>query len=219
MYKETLDDKLIQPDSNKQCREITPAHAMIPALLAVILLATSLTLVPTGYIGIVTTFGVIEEDRLALSEGWNFVLPWQKVHDISCRPQQCHIRASTAESMAISSDLCPIGFAVVIDWQIDKSAAWKFVDNIENPNDWGKRILEPCAKTAVRNVIATYLLEEIIQNPEDVRRDIDLHIRKLVNELLSGGSGPLVYEEDTRFASTIQFNRVTVIIEASFPEQ
>lgn len=50
---------------------------VIVALLAIILLCTSVTVIGAGHTGVVTTFGRVSEN--VLGEGMHVKAPWQKV--------------------------------------------------------------------------------------------------------------------------------------------
>ena len=60
------------------------------------------TFVPTGHVGVVTTFGQVTGRQLG--EGLNFKLPWQRVTDMSIRTQEIKETASTP-SMSVTSTL------------------------------------------------------------------------------------------------------------------
>ena len=71
------------------------------AALAVLILAvlfSSITVVPTGYTGILTTFGRVE-DR-TISAGAHLILPWQNVVKMDNRTQKVQISTD-----AFSSDI------------------------------------------------------------------------------------------------------------------
>lgn len=72
-------------------RKIWPA--LLGIVLAVVLILLScVAVVPTGYTGILTTFGRVE-DR-TVSSGINFIAPWQRVVKMDNRTQKVQIQTS-----------------------------------------------------------------------------------------------------------------------------
>ena len=76
---------------------LLPAYIGI-ALAVVLLAASCVATVPTGYTGILTTFGKVE-DR-TIPSGVNLIAPWQKVIKMDNRTQKVQITTS-----AFSSDI------------------------------------------------------------------------------------------------------------------
>lgn len=73
--------------------------AYIGTVVAIILIVVScIAVVPTGYTGILTTFGRVEERTIA--SGANVIAPWQKVIRMDNRTQKVQI-----ETAAFSSDI------------------------------------------------------------------------------------------------------------------
>lgn len=68
------------------------------ALAAILIILSCVTVVPTGYTGILTTFGRVE--NTTIGAGINFIAPWQSVVKMDNRTQKVEIQTS-----AFSSDI------------------------------------------------------------------------------------------------------------------
>lgn len=107
-------------------------------LLAIILLILCVAIVPTGYTGILTTFGKVE-DR-TISSGAHIKLPWQRIVRMDNRTQKVFI-----ETAAFSSDIQQVDIQMSVNFQINQDTAkelyrtvgTKYYDSIIYP-----RILE-----------------------------------------------------------------------------
>ena len=109
---------------------------IIAIVIGAILLSTSLfiTQVPTGFTGVLTTFGKVEERTL--DSGINFKLPWQQIITMDNREQ----RASFTFN-AFSSDIQQTAVSGSINYKIDQQTAMtlyktigiNYVDTLINP--------------------------------------------------------------------------------------
>lgn len=126
------------------------------AALAVLILAvvfSSITVVPTGYTGILTTFGRVE-DR-TISAGAHFILPWQNVVKMDNRTQKVQISTD-----AFSSDIQQVDLQLSVNFCIDQETAQElyrtvginYYDNVMYP-----RILEN-----TKAVFSQYSAENLI---------------------------------------------------------
>lgn len=110
--------------------------ALLVLLIAVLL--SCVTVVPTGYTGILTTFGRVEERTI--SAGAHLILPWQSVVKMDNRTQKVQISTS-----AFSSDIQQVDLQLSVNYCIDQETAQElyrtvginYYDNVMYP-----RILE-----------------------------------------------------------------------------
>ncbi|MBO4355554.1 MAG: hypothetical protein J5850_01720, partial [Clostridia bacterium] len=89
---------------------------VVIAIVGLIIVLNCLTSVPTGYSGIVTTFGKVENN--ILDAGLHLKLPWQKVVKMDNRNQK-----GTLELIAFSKDIQEVAGSYSINYQIDKANA------------------------------------------------------------------------------------------------
>ena len=93
-----------------------PAQAAALALLVGALILGSVTVVPTGYTGIITTFGKVEQRTL--SAGAHLILPWQDVVKMDNRTQKVQI-----VTQAFSSDIQQVDLQLSVNYCIDQETA------------------------------------------------------------------------------------------------
>lgn len=129
------------------------AIASVPLILG--LLISMVAFVPTGYTGILTTFGKVE-DR-TVQAGLNIIAPWQKVVKMDNRTQKQLI-----ETQAFSSDIQQVDVAVTLNYCIDKSTAQNLYSSVGK--DYSNTILMPRALEGIKTVFAGYSAEELVTN-------------------------------------------------------
>lgn len=134
-------------------------------LAVVVLVASCVAVIPTGFTGILTTFGRVE-DR-TLPSGINFIMPWQRVITMDNRTQR-----ATLSTSAFSSDIQQVDIQISINYAIDQETAQTlyrtvgthYYDNVVLP-----RILENLkavfSKYSAENLISkrNTLSEQIVQ--------------------------------------------------------
>ena len=87
-------------------------------IVGIVILISSITTVPTGYVGIKTRFGQVQEDMI--QEGFNFKAPFiESIVKIDCRTQKYEV---TTE--ASSKDLQKVNnIKIVVNYNVDKTKA------------------------------------------------------------------------------------------------
>lgn len=137
------------------------AIASVPLILG--LLISMVAFVPTGYTGILTTFGKVE-DR-TVQAGLNIIAPWQKVVKMDNRTQKQLI-----ETQAFSSDIQQVDVAVTLNYCIDKSTAQNLYSSVGK--DYSNTILMPRALEGIKTVFAGYSAEELVTNRVELSGNI-----------------------------------------------
>lgn len=140
----------------------------IGGLVAIILalacfIGSLIGVVPTGYTGILTTFGAVSDRTIAA--GINFKAPWQNIVTMDNRTQKVQIDTS-----AFSSDIQQVDIVMSINYSIDANAARNiyrtvgenYFDNIVYP-----RILEN-----TKAIFSQYTAENLISKREALSDDI-----------------------------------------------
>lgn len=102
--------------SNRRVWKMRPLQTAALAVLAAALVLSCVTVVPTGYTGILTTFGRVEERTI--SAGAHLILPWQNVVKMDNRTQKVQI---TTE--AFSSDIQQVDLQLSVNYCIDQETA------------------------------------------------------------------------------------------------
>lgn len=140
---------------------------------AVICIVTaSCTSIPTGYTGIVTTFGRVE--NTTLDAGIHMIAPWQNVIKMDNRVQK-----ETIEMSCFSSDIQEVDVVYTINYQIDKENAMNIYRTI-GKSYYDTAILPNVSET-VKTVVARYTAEDLISN----RAELALAIEELLGAALS----------------------------------
>ncbi len=130
-----------------------PAQILAILVLVGALMLGSVTVVPTGYTGIITTFGKVEQRTL--SAGAHLILPWQEVVKMDNRTQKVQI-----VTQAFSSDIQQVDLQLSVNFCIDQDTAQElyrtvgvgYYDNVMYP-----RILEN-----TKAVFSQYSAENLI---------------------------------------------------------
>ena len=135
---------------------------------AVLLFLSCVSYVPTGYTGIVTTFGKVHEETL--DAGINFHAPWNNVITMDNREQR-----ATFKLEAFSKDIQQVGVQGSINYNIDKSTAMNLYKDVGT--GYADVLISPRIQEDVKIVIAKYTAENLIENRQSVADSIDELLR------------------------------------------
>lgn len=137
-------------------RDDAKGPGWIVLLVGVGMLVFSLfTSVPTGYTGILTTFGKVNDTTL--EAGINVKAPWQSVVLMDNREQ-----TKDFEVLAFSSDIQEVKVSGTISYSIDKATAMKLYRDVGK--EYYKTLVTPRLNEAVKVMIAAYSAEDLITN-------------------------------------------------------
>lgn len=149
---------------------------LICVIIAVIIfVARCIAVVPTGYTGILTTFGRVE-DR-TISAGANFIAPWQKVIKMDNRTQKVEITTS-----AFSSDIQQVDLKMSVNYCIDQSTAQTLYRTVGE--NYYETVMFPRIQENVKAVFSQYTAENLIAKRELLSEQISENTR---NDLSSYG--------------------------------
>ena len=137
---------------------------VISLILAVIIfVASCIAIVPTGYTGILTTFGRVE-DR-TISAGANFIAPWQKVIKMDNRTQKIEISTS-----AFSSDIQQVDLKMSVNYCIDQNTAQTLYRTVGE--NYYETVMFPRIQENVKAVFSQYTAENLIAKREKLSEAI-----------------------------------------------
>ena len=140
------------------------------AVLAVILVILScISYVPTGYTGIVTTFGKVHDNTL--DAGINFHAPWDNVITMDNREQR-----ATFQLAAFSKDIQQVDIQGSINYNIDKATAMNLYKDVGT--EYANILIGPRIQEDVKIVIAQYTAENLIAGRQDAANSIETLIRE-----------------------------------------
>lgn len=132
-------------------------------LAVVIFILSCLAVVPTGFTGILTTFGKVEERTI--NSGLNFIAPWQNVVTMDNRTQKVEIQTS-----AFSSDIQQVDLKMSVNYCIDKSTAQKLYRTIGV--NYYDAVMFPRIQENVKAVFSQYTAENLIAKRESLSESI-----------------------------------------------
>mgnify|MGYP001858708224 CR=1 FL=1 len=139
-------------------------------ILAVIIIIASITTVPTGYVGIKTRFGQVQEDMI--QEGFNFKAPFiEKIVKIDCRTQKYEV---TTE--ASSKDLQKVNnIKIVVNYNVDKTKANQLYKSVGS--NYQTVLIEPAILESIKQGMSQYTAEELITKRSEVS-DVIMNLLK-----------------------------------------
>ena len=154
-------------------RIAAPLIGIIAAIVLVVLSCVSY--VPTGYTGILTTFGRVEDNTL--DAGISFHLPWQNVVKMDNREQR-----DAFQLEAFSKDIQQVDLQGSINYNIDKTTAMRLYRDVGT--DYVPILINPRIQEDVKIIVAKYTAENLIANRQVMANEIETLLR---DELVSKG--------------------------------
>lgn len=141
----------------------------------IIIIVSCVSYVPTGYTGIVTTFGKVHDE--VLDAGLNFHAPWDNVIKMDNREQRI-----TFNLEAFSKDIQQVDVQGSINYNIDKSTAMNLYKDVGT--NYSEILIGPRINEDVKIIIAQYTAENLIES----RQKAAVAIYELIkNELAPKG--------------------------------
>ena len=159
-------------DRSKKTGKIVGGIAV--AVAALIVVASSAAVVPTGSTGVITTFGKVSEDTY--SEGFHLKIPIaQQMVIISNK-----IQVYETDASAVSKDLQTVNSKIAINYRVKADSSASIYKNI-GP-DYEAVILTPAAQEAMKSVTARYTAEHLITQRNNVGEEIKEMLEAKVSE-------------------------------------
>ena len=137
---------------------------VVGVLVVLLVLALScITTVPTGYTGIVTTFGRVE--NYTFDAGFHIKSPFQKVVKMDNRTQKA------VESLqAFSSDIQQVDISIAVNYSIDQTTAEKLYKTVGE--EYYSKILYPRLLENTKAVFSKYTAEKLVAFRETLSGEI-----------------------------------------------
>lgn len=146
-------------------REIILGVIIGVVVLLIITAFCSLTVVPTGFVGVKTRFGKVLND--VIQEGLNLKTPFiEKIVKIDCKTKKIE-----TESEGSTKDMQTVRIAIAVNYNVDKTKA-----NIlyrEVGKEYEDIIIQPSLLEAIKSVMAQYTAEELITKRAEVSNKIE----------------------------------------------
>ena len=132
----------------------------ILAILLIVTICSSITTVPTGYVGVKTRFGEVQAD--VIQEGLNTKAPFiEKIVKIDCRTQKIELENATA-----TKDLQEVTFKIAVNFNINKDTANELYRT--TGVNYQDIIVSPAILESIKAVTAQYTAEELITKRSEV---------------------------------------------------
>ena len=147
---------------------------LIVAVILLLVVATTCTAtVQTGYTGIVTTFGKVED--VTLEAGLHFKSPFQRIIPMDNREQK-----SSFETEAFSSDIQQVNIDGSINYAINKKTAMNLFKEVGT--DYFNKLVYPRMLEITKGVFSQYTAENLVAN----RQKLSEQIREGLDQELAG---------------------------------
>ena len=137
--------------------------AVIVAVLAAVVATACTATVETGYTGIVTTFGRVED--VTLEAGLHFKSPFQRIIAMDNREQK-----TSFTTEAFSSDIQQVNIIGSINYAINKSTAMNLFKEVGT--DYFNKLVYPRMLEITKGVFSKYSAENLVANREKLSQDI-----------------------------------------------
>lgn len=157
-------------DMSKTLKTISRVLACV--ILLIFLTISCVSYVPTGYTGIVTTFGKVHD--VTLDAGINFHAPWDKVITMDNREQRVPFTMQ-----AFSSDIQEVSISGSVNLNIDKSTAMNLYREVGT--NYLNILVMPRISEEVKSVISKYTAERLIVN----RNNLSIEMADLLKTALA----------------------------------
>ena len=132
-------------------------------LIVLLVFVTCTATVETGYTGIVTTFGKVED--VTLEAGLHFKSPFQRIIAMDNREQK-----TSFTTEAFSSDIQQVNIIGSINYAINKSTAMNLFKEVGT--DYFNKLVYPRMLEITKGVFSKYSAENLVANREKLSQDI-----------------------------------------------
>ena len=153
-------------------------YLMVATFVAIVLYPHMVVTVPSGQVGVMWKRfggGTVLDPRKLKSEGFNLILPWNRVFLYDLR-----LQSFTEPYNAISSDGVSLTATVIVRFRLQRDAV-PVLHQAIGPN-YEQVLVQPGIGSLTRQVIAEYTAEQAYST---ARQEIQDKIRNLVEERLS----------------------------------
>ena len=135
----------------------------IAVLIVLLVFVTCTATVETGYTGIVTTFGKVED--VTLEAGLHFKSPFQRIIAMDNREQK-----TSFTTEAFSSDIQQVNITGSINYAINKSTAMNLFKEVGT--DYFNKLVYPRMLEITKGVFSKYTAENLVANRQKLSESI-----------------------------------------------
>ena len=158
---------------NETKRTVAIVVAVAIVLSAILFFALCVRSVPTGYTGILTTFGKVED--VELSSGVHIKSPFQKIVRMDNRTQKAEVKTQT-----FSSDIQQVDVQMSVNYSIDQSTARNLYKTVGK--EYYDKIVLPRILENTKAVFARYTAEALVSNRNTLSTEIHDRLSEDISE-------------------------------------
>ena len=159
-------------------KKLLSKRVVLPVLgviIAIILLANSLTIVQAGHTGVVLTLGRVEEN--VLQEGLHAKIPFiQSVAMIDNRITKLEVSTE-----AFSKDLQTVQTTIAINYRVDTGKSFSIYKNIGR--DYESILVVPAVNEVLKAIAAEYTAEESVTNRTLISEGLIVGLNEKLNDI------------------------------------
>ena len=136
--------------------------------------ASTVTTIPAGHTGVVTTFGKVSDT--VLQEGLHFKMPWQTVHKINNKITKLEV-----ETEAFSKDLQTVSTVIAVQYRVDKSKSFSIYKEVGS--NYETILVIPAVNEVLKAITAQYTAEESVTNRSNVSTGLLAGLNAKLNDI------------------------------------
>lgn len=141
-------------------------------IILLIILFASITTVPTGFVGVKTRFGQVQND--VIQEGLNMKAPFiESIVKIDCRTKKIE---TTSESS--TKDMQTVNVTIAVNYNIEKETANKLYREVGT--EFENIIINPAILESIKSAMAQYTAEELITKRAEVSGKVQEALSKKI---------------------------------------
>ena len=137
--------------------------SFIALIVAIILAFSMIKTVPTGYTGILTTFGNVEPNTVGA--GVHVIAPWQKIVKLDNRTQKVSVETDT-----FSKDIQQVKVSLAVNFCIDQTTAQELYKTVGV--NYYESVVLPRILENVKAVVAEYSAENLVAKRGELSDEI-----------------------------------------------
>ena len=137
--------------------------SFLALIVALILAFSMIKTVPTGYTGILTTFGKVEPNTV--SAGVHVIAPWQKIVKLDNRTQKVSVETDT-----FSKDIQQVKVSLAVNFCIDQATAQELYKTVGV--NYYESVVLPRILENVKAVVAEYSAENLVAKRGELSDEI-----------------------------------------------
>ena len=137
--------------------------SFVALIVAIILAFSMIKTVPTGYTGILTTFGKVEPNTVGA--GVHVIAPWQKIVKLDNRTQKVSVETDT-----FSKDIQQVKVSLAVNFCIDQATAQELYKTVGV--NYYESVVLPRILENVKAVVAEYSAENLVAKRGELSDEI-----------------------------------------------